>query len=309
MTIVAGLADPVSNTAILLADSRITRLGDDAHFDVCQKVINLGHYGLCGFAGPINEAATTANWITGTFKELGPAWLTDEASVMGMLHEIGAFGQPEPNSFLAAFMNEGNRATLVRFDTNGDYNRTTAGIEMIGTGAGTYDAIRPLMTKIMNMRAGEGGAAVGERAFLLAHLIDSERKNLSIDSVGGLMQIHFVEQGGSRSRPYDHWVDIDELHGTRVKMDIDDTGCWVQIQEPTGFEVPLRFPGEHDFDDVHKNFELERSLDKNSPGVELRPDSVPIYMPYLSNSGDWLVRTATVDESSPPIPRSEYRSP
>ena len=180
---------------------------------------------------------------------------------------------------------------------------------MIGTGAETYDAIRPKMTDILNLQPGAGGIALGNRAFVLAHMIATEVKARSIESVGGLMQIHFVEEGGTRSLPYDHWVDIDESHGTHVKMDIDDAGCWVQIHEPTSLEVPLRFPGEPDFDDVSKNFELEQSLNRDSPGILLRPYPVPIYMPRLSESGEWLVRTASVDESSPPIPRSEYKSP
>ena len=113
MTVVAGLVDPVSNSTILVADSRITGDGDGAHFDVCQKVVNLGRHGVFGFAGPISEAATTAGWITGTFKKLGPAWLTDESDVIGMLRDIGALGQPSRNSFLAAFMDERNHATLV----------------------------------------------------------------------------------------------------------------------------------------------------------------------------------------------------
>jgi len=255
LTIVAGLADPVSNTAILLADSRVTRECDDAHFDICQKVIHLGTHGLVGFSGPIMEASTTAHWIIGTFKKLGPSWLINEADVMGMLRQIGAFGQPNPNSFLAAFMDERRHATLVRFSTMGDYNLTRAGIEMIGSGSETYGAIRPKMTDIMNLGGGgRGGIAVGNRAFLMSHMILSDAKKLSIDSVGGLMQIHFVERDANRALPYEHWVDIDETHGTYVKMDIDDKGYWVQIHEPTGLEVPLRFPGGPDFGDASNNF-------------------------------------------------------
>ena len=92
MTIVAGLVEPLSNTALLVADSRVTD-SQDGHFDVCQKIVNLGSHGVFGFSGPITEAATTAHWITGTFQKLGPAWLTDESEVIGMLHVIGAFDQ------------------------------------------------------------------------------------------------------------------------------------------------------------------------------------------------------------------------
>lgn len=293
MTIVTGLADPVSNFVILVADSRITGVADGAHFDVCQKIVHLGSHGVFGFAGPIKAAATTAGWISGTFKKLGPAWLTDELGVIGMLQDIGVLGQPGGNSFLAAFMDERNHATLVRFSTDGDYNLTRAGIEMIGSGAETYDVIRPKMTDIMNFgTAGQGGIDVGNRAFVLSDMIVREAKARSVESVGGLMQIHFIERDGNRAVPYERWVNIDEVYGTYVKMDIDAAGYWVQLHEPTGLEVRLRFPGEADFGEEGGNFEIERLLDRNSPGVQRRPNPVLQYKPYLSDSGEWLLRTS-----------------
>ena len=126
----------------------------------------------------------------------------------------------------------------------------------------------------------------------MSHMVATEAKARLIESVGGLMQIHFIERGGNRAIPYERWVDIDESYGTYVKMDIDAAGYWVQIHEPTGLEVPLRFPGEADFGDEGGNFEIERSLDRNSAGVQRRPNPVHLYKPYLSDSGEWLLRTS-----------------
>lgn len=298
MTIVAGLADPVSNTVILVADSRVSNMTDGTHFDVCQKVVLLGNDGLFGFAGPIKGAADTAHWITGTYKKLGVAWLTTKSEVMGMLSHIGALGQSEQNSFLVAFMDERSHATLVRFSTNGDYAVTHVGIEMIGTGSETYEAIRPKLTDLMNFGGpGRGGAAAALRALLFSHMIVDEAKARAIGSVGGLMQVHFVERGGTRAIPYERWVDIDESNGTYVKMDIDAEGAWVQLHEPSGLKVPLRFPGESDFGAGSGNLDLERLLTKDSPGVQVRPNPVLMYKPYLADSGECLVRTGDSNSS------------
>ena len=247
MTFVAGLVEPLSNTAILVADSRVTDR-HDGHFDVCQKVALLGSHGLFEFAGPIKEAANTANWITGTFNKLVPSWLTDEADVIGMLHTIGAYGQSEPNSFMDAFMDERNHATLLRFLTNGDYAITRFGMDMIGSGSESYQEVRPELTNIVTFGGlGKGGIASAHRALLMSQMIMDVARELSITSVGGLMQIHFVEEGGIRAVPYERWVDISEHHGTYVKMDIDADGAWVQIHEPSELKMPLRYPDELDF--------------------------------------------------------------
>lgn len=275
-----------------MADSRITEKTDSTHFDICQKVLLLGNDGLFGFAGPIKEAAATAHWITGTYKKLGVAWLSTESEVIGMLSQIGALGQSEQNSFLVAFMDERSHATLVRFSTNGDYALTRLGIEMIGSGSETYDVIRPKLTDLMNFGGpGQGGLATAQRALFLSHMIAEEAKARSIESVGGLMQVHFVEKGGTRAIPYERWVDIDENCGTYVKTDIDADGAWVQIHEPSQLEVPLRFPEEQDFGGVLGNFELQDRLTKDSLGIQPRPNSVLVYRPVLTVSGGWVVRT------------------
>ena len=109
------------------------------------------------------------------------------------------------------------------------------------------------------------------------------------------MQIHFIERGGVRAVPYERWVDIDDGHGTYVTMDIDAEGAWVQIHRPSGLRVPLRFPGEPDFGSASEqtatNFELESRLTKESPGVQLTPNPVPVYKGLSNASGEWLVRT------------------
>ena len=148
MTVAAGLADPFSNAAILVADSRVTS-SHGGHFDVCQKVALLGNDGLFGFAGPVKEAAVTAQWITGTYKKLGVKWLGVESEVIGMLTDIGAIGQLQRNSFLVAYIDEMDRATLVRFSTDGDYAVTRLGLEMIGSGSETYEEIRPELIKLL----------------------------------------------------------------------------------------------------------------------------------------------------------------
>jgi hypothetical protein len=71
-------------------------------------------------------------------------------------------------------------------------------------------------------------------------------KGKSIESIGGLIQQHFVEEAGNRAIPYRRWVDSDDHSGTYVDMQIDDSGAWLQIYEPTRLGVPLRFPGESD---------------------------------------------------------------
>lgn len=292
MTVVAGLVEPFSNTAVLLADSRVTD-SYDGHFDICQKVALLGNDGLFGFAGPVKEAAVTAHWITGTYKERGVRWLGVESEIIGMLRHIGALGQVKPNSFLVAYMDERARATLVRFSTDGDYAVTRLGLEMIGSGSEAYEEINSERIKLMEFGGlGEGGIAVAHRALFMSQMIFDVARDLSITSVGGLMQVHFVEKGGARAIPYERWVDIDENYGTYVRMDIDTNGGWVQIHEPSGLNVPLRFPGEQEFGAVTGNFEVQDKLTLSSPGVLPKPNPVAVYRLSTDDEGGWLVRTS-----------------
>ena len=126
----------------------------------------------------------------------------------------------------------------------------------------------------------------------MSHMIMDVARDLSITSVGGLMQIHFVEKGGTRAIPYERWIDIDEKHGTYVRMDIDTNGAWVQIHEPTGLRVPLRFPDEPDFLAVTGNFEIQDRLTLSSPGVSPKPNPVAVYRLSTDDEGRWLVRTS-----------------
>ena len=126
--------------------------------------------------------------------------------------------------------------------------------------------------------------ATAQRALYFSHIIADEAWVRGIESVGGLMQVHFVERGGTRAIPYERWVDIDESVGAYVMMDIDYVmmdidaeGAWRQIHEPSGLTVPLRFPEEPDFNAVSSNFELQRQLTKDSPGVQLKPNPVEVY--------------------------------
>lgn len=130
-----------------------------------------------------------------------------------------------------------------------------------------------------------------QRALFMSHMIVDEAKVRSIDSVGGLMQIHFVEKDGTRAIPYERWVDVDGTYGTYVKMDIDADGAWVQIHEPSHLEVPLRFPDEQDFGAAFVNFELQDRLTKDSPGVYHTPNPVKVYRPIRTIEGEWVVRT------------------
>ena len=181
MTVVAGLVDPTSNSAIIVADSRVSTSNGGAHFDICQKVALLDNQGLFGFAGPVRVAASISRWITGTYKERGVSWLNSESEVVGFLSEIGVLCQPDTNEFLVAFMDEAEaaapRATIVRFSTDGAYARSQfAGL-------------------------GRTGAALAQRALFLSGAVVTEAKAQSIGSVGGLMQIHFHResrrQGGA----------------------------------------------------------------------------------------------------------------
>ena len=132
---------------------------------------------------------------------------------------------------------------------------------------------------------------MAQRALMMSEWIMDEAKSHSIDSVGGLMQVHFVEAGGVRAIPYERWIDLDERYGTHVSMDIDPAGAWVQSHQPTGLRVPLRFPDDHDFGAKSVNFELERLLTKNSPGVQLTPNPVAVFRPLQFDSRGWFVRT------------------
>tara|TARA_Y100000294_G_C8447932_1_gene293503 strand:- start:381 stop:713 length:333 start_codon:yes stop_codon:yes gene_type:complete len=109
------------------------------------------------------------------------------------------------------------------------------------------------------------------------------------------MQVHFVESRGVRAVTYERWVHLDEHHGTYVRMEIDDDGAWLQVHEPTNLRVPLRFPGDTDFldagDSKDHNFELERLLTLDSPGVKRTPNPVEIYRPITTGDDGWIVRT------------------
>ena len=300
MTVVAGLVDATSNSAIIVADSRVTARDGGAHFDICQKVAWLDNQGVFGFAGPTEVAASISRWITGTYKKRGVGWLNSESEVLGFLSHIGALGQPDPNEFLVAFMDDAEasnpRATIVRFSTDGVYARTRLGLEIIGSGSETYDAIRPMLTDLISFAGlGRTGAALAQRALFLSEVVVTEAKAQSIESVGGLMQVHLIEKAGIRAVPYERWVDIDEAHGTYVTMDIDAVGAWVQVHGPSGLTVPLRFPGEPDFGLASgtkaTNFELESLLTTESPGVQPTPNPVLAYKGFSNESGEWLVRT------------------
>ena len=292
MTVVAGLADPASNTVLLVADSRVTAKTDGAHFDVCQKVVQLGDDGLIGVSGRSETAEDTVRWITGTYKKKGVEWLSSGSEVLGMLDYIGVMGQKEPNAFLVAFMDARRHATLVQFSNYGEYSLTHAGIKMVGTGSRVYDSIRPEMAKIMMFGGGGfGGSAAAQRALFFSEMVVSEAKRESIDSVGGLMQVHFVEREGTRAIPYKRWVDVNDTHGTYMTMDINEDGLWVQIHEPSGLRVPLRFPSEPEFNRESENFELETCLTPDTPGVVARPNPILLYQLFLTEDDEVVVRT------------------
>ena len=271
------------------------------HFDICQKVARLGNQGLFGFAGDVTPAGLISRRITGTYKNRGVGWLKSESEVLGLLSSFGSLTLSASNKFLVAFMDDTelgaggrSRATLVRFSTDGDYAMTRLGIELIGSGSGTYNAIRSKYTDFLKFGGtGRRGQAFAQMALFMSEVVIQESKANAIDSVGGLMQVHFIEQDGVRAIPYERWVDIDDTHGTYVVMEIDADGAWVQVHKPLGLRVPLRFPGEKDFGVAQGNFELERLLTKDSPGVRTRPNPVLVHRPFQSDSGEWLVRVPT----------------
>lgn len=301
MTVVAGLADAASNTAIVIADSRVTSSAGLQRFDICQKVALLDNQGVVAFSGPIDTGARICRGITGMYELFGFAWLNSESEVMEFLARGGALEQASPNAFLIGFMDDSRpgmspKVTVVRFSTRGDYRRTTLGIEMIGTGSTVLDVIRPRLVDLLNFGGpGQSGVAVAQRALFFSHVVAEESRLRRIRSVGGLMQVHFVEQAGVRAVPYTRWVDISDDYGTYVQMDIDEDGAWVQIHEPSGLRIPLRFPDEPDFGatggSTGSDRELERLLTLDSPGVIRRPNPVQVYRPLLTPSGDWVVRT------------------
>jgi hypothetical protein len=222
------------------------------------------------------------------YKEHGVGWLSSKSEVMGLLSYAAAAGPSGSSRFLEAYIEKGH-ATLTCFSTEGEYSRITMGIEMIGTGSETYDSIAPRFADILNFAGpGKKGVATAQRALLLSGWIWEASKTRSIESVGGLMQVHFVEKGGIRAIPYRRWVDVGGGYGTYVTMALDAEGAWVQIHGPTGLRVPLRFPGEPDFGEAggaSVNFELERQLDKDSPGVIPTPDIVQAYELFSDETG------------------------
>ena len=306
MTVIVGLVDPASNTVCLAADSRITAAGpgSEHHYDVCQKVARLGNQGLFGISGSLETAGWVSRWITGTYRNLGVGWLGSESDVRAFLKELGVLGLngDEGASFLVAYMDnhegrgEGTdavpRATLVSFSTEGRFERTRLGIQMIGEGSEALEPVRQRLATYLNIGIGQRGVASAHRIFLLAEDVLHECRIRSISSVGGLMQLYFVEDAGVRAIPYRRWVDIGSSHGTYVNMAIDADGAWVQEHEETGLRVPLRFPGESDFRTASGgsvNFQLERDLSLDSPGVVLRPLAVTAFSPMKSESGGWIV--------------------
>lgn len=287
MTIVVGLVEPASNVAILLADSRLT--ANDAtkehHYDVCQKVAQLGTEGLFGFSGPIGLAATVAWAITGTYDHLGSEWLFSEGDVLALLRDVGVLYSPESErvSFIVAIMDrhvrgslEQPKARLIRFSSDGDYDVTSLGIKMVGSGSQVESEIAPRLADFIQFGGLErSDRVIRQKAFFLAENVLWECRAQGITSVGGLMQLHCVAAEGIFAFPYDRWVDLDDEHGTYVTMDIDDDGRWVQVHEPTGLRVPLRFPGEPDFHSplgaTGYNFAIEKLLTLTSLGVERTP--------------------------------------
>jgi len=311
LTVVAGLVDAASNNVILIADSRVTYRDDTtivARKDICQKTASLDNQGVFGFAADdINSAACIAHYLTGTYKKRGVGWLKFKHEVDNFLRDLEVFKQKDLVQFLVAFMDDTDpvkhpamgvvpRATLVKFSTAGDHVVTRFGLDMIGSGSAVYDAVKAGWIKILNFaRQDDLYGGVGHRAMFFSEVLLIENKSRDITSVGGLMQVHFVEQDGVRAVPYQRWVEVDKDHGTYVLMDIDADGRWVQLHEPTGMRVPLRFPDEKDFGKVstatHDNFVLESRLTKDSPGVKPKSNQVKLYELRTSASGDLIVRT------------------
>jgi hypothetical protein len=294
MTVVAGLVDPATNTVLILADSRLT--AGAHHYEICQKVARIGTQGLFGFSGPIGVAGEIAKWITGTSKETGVGWLGTEASTRSFLDKLGVLGAEGEYvvSFLAGYMDDTRPrtdgkplATLVAFSTDGSYFRKTIGLHLIGEGASFGEALVPKVAGYLNFGgAGQGGSAIAQRAFLLSNDLLFLAKANGIHSIGGLIQPYFVEEAGTRAIPYRRWVDIDDHCGTYVDMLIDDNGAWVQVHEPTGLRVPLRFPGEQGFWPAKDfNFSLERSLTADSPGVIESPNPTRVFAPFRTAEG------------------------
>ena len=308
MTVVVGLVEPALNVAILLADSRLT--ASDAtkehHYDVCQKVAQLGTEGLFGFSGPVELAETVAQAIAKTYQQLGSMWLFSEDAVMGLLRDIGVLHSQSRVSFIVAVMDQYVRGSserpkvrLIRFSSDGDYDVTSLGIKMIGSGSQVESAIAPRLADFIQFGGLErSDRVIRQKAMFLAETILRECLNQGITSVGGLMQIHCVAAEGLFEFPYDRWVDLDDEHGTYVTMDIDDNGRWVQVHEPTGLRIPLRFPGEPDFPlppgATGCNFAIEKLLTPISPGVERSPRVgdvlrvVEIFRPPHNNA--WITR-------------------
>ena len=295
MTVVAALADPGSNTAILIADSRVTGGESGEHYDVCQKVARLGNDGVFGFAGAVEPAGEMAAWITGTYKERGTDWLTSRDEVLAVLEEIDVPGKAEV-SFVAAFRNRGH-VRIARFSANGEYELKSLWAVAIGAGSEAADAVGERYVDLLNFGGpGQAGVALAQRALLYAEWIAIEARRTGIDSVGGLMQVHMVDAERVMALPYHRWIEVAPGYGTYVTMDFDDEGAWVQVHEGTGLRVPLRYPGESDFMDAPgstgTNFELETLLTPDSPGVEPTPRAVTLYKLFRDSSGQPLVRTA-----------------
>lgn len=294
MTVVAALADPVSNTAILVADSRVTALKSGEHWDVCQKVAWLGNEGVFGFAGPVGPAGEVSRRITRTYRERGTDWLTSRDDVLAFLEEIDVPGKAEV-AFVAAFRNRGH-VRIARFSADGEYEIKSVRTVAIGTGSEAAGAVGERYVDLLNFGgAGQTGIALAQRALLYAEWITQEARKTGITSVGGLMQVYLIDSERVMALPYHRWVDVASGYGTYVTMDFDGEGAWVQAHEGTGLRVPLRHPAESDFmgaaGSTGTTFELETRLTPESPGVEPRPMAVTLYQLFRDASGQPLVRT------------------
>jgi hypothetical protein len=190
------------------------------------------------------------------------------------------------------------KARLVRFSSEGEYDVTGFGIKMIGTGSQIENNITSRSLDFIQFGGLErSDRVVRQKAMFLAEAVLEECQAKGIASVGGLMQLHYLAAEGIFAFPYDRWVDLDDEHGTYVTMDIDDDGAWVQVHEPTGIRVPLRFPGQLDFPipsgATRYNFEIENLLTPSSPGVERTPrvgamKAFIIFRPPYNN--EWVTR-------------------
>jgi hypothetical protein len=289
MSLLVGLTDPFTNSAILLADSRVApREGDG--FDACQKVARLGRHGLVGFDGNVALGAELTGHMVGAYTRRGTGWLASREAVQEFLRLFGASGRggDDGAAFVAMLPVEG-RIRTVRFDTEGRHAVLNIGITVAGGTRQLADVITPRFAELLNFAgAGDDGLAQASRVLLLADWIISASQEQGVEAVGGLMQAHLVNADGAFALPYERWMDVTPGHGTYVRMDVDDAGRWVQVHEPSQTRVPLRFPGEPEATpEGGSNYELVSVLKESTPGVEPTPQPLVRYRPPR---GRWHLR-------------------